>query len=115
MSWWETTIVVSAGILTLFNLIDKIIGYKHQAEEPTDKLEERVLLLEKKMEFEVKAIFVEYDARFGRDKQKIELLEQGNRITQKALRALLKHSIDGNNVAALEKAEEELSDYLLDK
>ena len=72
-------------------------------------------LIEKKLEFEVKATFAEYDARFGRDKQKIETIEQGNRVTQKALLALLKHSIDGNNIDALKKAEEDLSQFLIER
>ena len=32
-----------------------------------------------------------------------------------ALRALLKHSIDGNNIEGLEKAEEKLSEYLVNR
>ena len=67
------------------------------------------------MELEIKATFIEYDARFGRDKTKIETIEEGNKVTQKALLALLEHSIDGNNTDGLKKAKESLSQYLIDR
>lgn len=113
--WVEITLVVCGGLITLLTLWNMIEQRIKSTKMPTDNLEERVSLLEKKLEFEVKATFAEYDARFGRDKQKIELIEQGNRVTQKALRALLKHSIDGNNIDALKKAEEDLSEFLIER
>ena len=98
MSWWENTIVISAGVLTLFNLVDKIINASRQAKEPLDDIKRRIDVLEQK-DFE----------------KRIEELEKGNRILQKSILALLKHSIDGNNTEGLKKAEEELSDYLTSK
>lgn len=98
MSWWENTIVISAGVLTLFNLVDKIINASRQAKEPLEDIKRRIDVLEQK-DFE----------------KRIEELEKGNRILQKSILALLKHSIDGNNTEGLKKAEEELSDYLTSK
>lgn len=98
MSWWETTIVISAGVLTLFNLIDKIINTMDKAKEPTKELERRIEALEQK-DFE----------------KRIRDLEEGNRILQKSILALLKHSIDGTNTDGLKEAEKELSDFLINK
>lgn len=113
--WVEITLAICGGIIVLMNLWNLVEQRVKTTKMPTTNLEERVSLLEKKLEFEIKATFAEYDARFGRDKQKIEAIEEGNKVTMQALRALLKHSIDGNNIEGLEKAEEKLSEYLVNR
>lgn len=113
--WMQYTLVICGGIITILTLWNMVEQRVKSTKMPTDNLEERVSLLEKKLEFEIKATFAEYDARFGRDKQKIEAIEEGNKVTMQALRALLKHSIDGNNIEGLEKAEEKLSEYLVNR
>lgn len=113
--WWQITLVILGGLITIFTVWEKIESRVSKTKEPTTNLEERVSLIEKKLEFEIKATFVEYDARFGRDKTKIESIEEGNKVTQKALLALLEHSIDGNNTDGLKKAKESLSQYLIDR
>ena len=113
--WWAITLAICTGataVFTLWNLIEQRVK---SAKAPTTSLEERLTILERKFEIDIKAQFQEYDARFGRDKAKIESIEEGNKVTQKALLALLKHSIDGNNKDALIKAEEDLSQYLIDR
>ena len=113
--WWQITLAICGGALVLINFGNAIVNLVKSAKSPTTNLEERVTLIEKKLEFEIKAIFAEYDTRFGRDKAKIESIEEGNKVTQKALLALLEHSIDGNNTDGLKKAKESLSQYLIDR
>ena len=113
--WWQVTLAIIGGALVIINFYNAIVQLIKASKTPTNNLEERVGLIERKLEFEIKATFAEYDARFGRDKTKIEMIEQGNRVTQKALLALLKHSIDGNNIDALKKAETALSEFLVDR
>lgn len=113
--WWQVTLAIIGGALVLINFYNAIVQLIKSSKTPTTNLEERVSLIERKLEFEIKATFAEYDARFGRDKTKIEMIEQGNRVTQKALLALLKHSIDGNNIEALKKAEGDLSEFLIER
>jgi len=113
--WWQITLAIIGGALVFINFFNAVKDLVKSTKQPTSNLEERVSLIEKKLEFEIKATFAEYDARFGRDKQKIEAIEEGNRVTQKALLALLKHSIDGNNIDALKKAETALSEFLIDR
>lgn len=113
--WMSYTLVICGGIITILTLWNMVEQRIKSNKMPTSNLEERVALLERKLEFEVKGIFTEYDARFGRDKQKIEAIEEGNRVTQQALLALLEHSIDGNNTEALKKAKADLSNYLIHK
>ncbi len=101
MSWWETTVVIGAGVLTIFNVIDKIVTKVKEAKEPTQDLEKRVAELERK-------ILESYDKR-------IEDIEKGNKVTQRAILALLEHAIDGNNKNQLIKAKDNLNDYLTDR
>ena len=113
--WMQYTLVICGGMITLLTLWNMIEQRVKSNKMPTDNLEERVSLLEKKLEFEIKATFVEYDARFGRDKQKIETIEEGNRVTQQAILALLNHAIDGNNEEEMNDARKEINRYLIKK
>lgn len=111
--WMQYTLVICGSIITILTLWNMVEQRIKSTKMPTDNLEERVSLLEKKMEFEIKATFVEYDARFGRDKQKIEAIEDGNRVTYQALLALLNHTIDGNNEEEMNDARKEINKYLI--
>lgn len=113
--WVEITLVICGGLITIMTLWNMVEQRVKSTKMPTSNLEERVSLIEKKLEFEIKATFVEYDARFGRDKQKIEAIEDGNRVTQQALLALLNHAIDGNNVDEMNDARKELNKYFIRK
>ena len=104
MSWWENTIVIAAGVLTIFNLIDKIVTAAKATQNPVEDLKKRVEELEKK----IADSYPRYD-------KKIEEIESGNRVVQEAIYQLLKHSIDGNNIDGLKKAEEDLHTYLFNK
>lgn len=111
--WVEITLAICGGIIVLMNLWNLIEQRINKTKMPTTNLEERVSLLEKKLEFEIKATFVEYDARFGRDKQKIEVIERGNEVTQQAILALLSHAIEGNNEEEMKDARKALNKYLV--
>lgn len=108
MDWINTTAVIIAFLLSAFNLWDRVDARKKAAQEPTKKLESRVEALED-------IIKNEYENRFKSDLRRIEILEEGNRITQKALLALLAHARDGNNTKQLEDAENDLKEYLINR
>jgi hypothetical protein len=59
--------------------------------------------------------FSSYDDHFAKDLGRIEQIERGNKVTQRAILALLKHTIDGNDVDSLKKASEDLQDYLIER
>lgn len=113
--WMQYTLVICGGIITILTLWNMVEQRIKSTRMPTSNLEDRVSLLEKKLEFEIKATFVEYDARFGRDKQKIESIEEGNKVTQQAILALLNHAIDGNNEEEMIDARKGLNKYLIGK
>lgn len=110
-SWIETTLVISAGVLTIFNLVDRVVGYWQKSKEPNDILKDRIDILERKVE----TAFTEYDSRFGRDKARLDSFDESNRIILKSLLAIIKHDLDGNNTDALKLAQEDLQNYMLNK
>lgn len=104
MEWWATTIVIGSGALTLFNVIDKVVGAVKATKNPIDDLKKRVEELERKNE----EICPRYD-------KKIAEIEQGNKVVLNSLLAIMKHDIDGNNIDALKDASEELQRYLIQR
>jgi len=113
--WWNVTIVIVAGLLTILNLVDKLVGWAKAVSKPQVDLEERVVKLEKTVEFEYKSLLADYEMRFKRDLQRIEEMEKSNKLTQKALLALMRHAIDGNNTDKLKTVADELSDYIVER
>ena len=113
--WWTTTVSICLGVTAVISLINLITGIIKEHKKPTDDIEKRVSDIEKKLDYEMKAIFESYEIRFKNDKARLDTIEEGNRVTQRAIRALLRHSIDGNNTDGLIKAEADLSEYLIDR
>ena len=113
--WWATTVSICLGVTAVISLINLITSIIKENKKPTDDIEKRVSDIEKKLDYEMKAVFESYEMRFKNDKTRLDAIEEGNLVTQKALRALLKHSIDGNNTDGLIKAETELSEYLIER
>lgn len=113
--WLSNPALIVAFVLSVFNLWDRIDSRLKSAKEPTKMLESRIEALEKTLDTDYGKRFSEYDAHFKADLQRIEQIEEGNKVTQKALLALLNHAIDGNNTAQLKKAEEDLTQYLIDR
>lgn len=98
-----------ALLLSIFNLWDRIDARVSKTKEPTKLLEARLAT----METLVTQRFSLYDDHFAKDLGRIEKIEEGNKVTQQALLALLNHAIDGNDIAEVRKASKDLTDYLI--
>ena len=107
METFNIVVVVVAFLVSCFNLWDKIDNRVKAANAPTKNLEDRVGKLEQQNE--------KYDIQFSKDLRRLDAIEEGNKVTQRALLALLKHSIDGNEVEELRKASKELTEYLISR
>lgn len=55
------------------------------------------------------------DAKLDNDNRRLNKSEDSDRITQRALLALLAHGIDGNHQKQMEEAKEELQNHLISK
>ena len=56
-----------------------------------------------------------HDVMLDNDNKRLKSLEDGNKIIQKALLALLQHGIDGNDIEGMKKVKNELQQYLIDR
>ena len=113
--WWQITLVFLGAIITILTVWEKIESRTKKTKEPEEDLKQRVSNLEKQSEFEYKAIFAEYEMRFKRDLERITEIEKSNRLTQKAILALLSHAIDGNNIEQMKDVEKELNVYIFNR
>ena len=55
------------------------------------------------------------DADIKDHKERIEALEEGNKIICKALMAMMSHEINGNSIDKLQKAYDAMNEYLIDR
>ena len=99
--WICGTITAFAAAVTV------IIKAVKRAKAPEKTQNERIEKLEKRME--------KYDQQFDNDNKRLKELEEGNRITQKAMLALLGHAKDGNNKEQIVEAENDLKQYLINR
>ena len=98
---------VASAIVLLSNAAEKIIKAWKLAKAPNDRQNERLDALE--------TWKAEVDAKLNRDNDRLGAIDEGNRVTQRALLALLDHGIDGNNIKQMQHAKEELQDHLINR
>lgn len=98
---------ISAAIGVIAKAIDK-------AKEPENEQNKRLDEHEKRLNSHDDYIekFKEF---FDNDDKRFKAIEKSNKITQSALLALLKYSLNGNDTESLKKAEESLEEYLIEK
>lgn len=100
-------VTISAAIGVIAKALDK-------ARAPEKEQNERLNAHEKRLNAHDEIIekFKEY---FDNDDRRFKEIEKSNKITQSALLALLKYSLNGNDTESLKRAEESLENYLIDK
>ena len=91
---------VAAAIAVFYRAMVKAHEPEHIQDQRLDALEQQV----KK--------FAEY---LDRDNRRLNSLDEGNRVTQQALLALMSHAINGNDIDKLSKAKDDLESYLINK
>ncbi len=97
----------AGAIITISTAIGIIINLISKVKEPERKQDERIKACEDRLS--------KHDSMFSNDDRRFKEIEEGNKITQEALLALLKHSINGDEVKALKDAEKNLEKYLINK
>ena len=107
IGFFAAVVTVSAGIGVLVNLFNK-------AKAPEKEQNERLDKIDHKLE-EIDGIILKYKEYFTNDDNRFKSIEKSNKITQTALLALLKHSLNGNDKDALKVAEKSLEEYLIEK
>lgn len=111
---WQFCVLLVGGLLALAGAIntigaaiEKIAKGVKVAKAPNDEQNDRIAALEEWRR--------EVDSKLISDKKHLENLDEGNRVTQLALLALLDHGIDGNNIDQMRHAKDELQQHLINR
>lgn len=107
-------LAVCGAIVTISAAIGVIAKALEKAKAPEKEQNERLDEHEKRLNAHDEIIerFKEY---FDNDDRRFKEIEKSNKVTQSALLALLKYSLNGDDTDSLKKAEESLESYLIDK
>lgn len=97
---WALVLGFASALVLLSNAAEKIAKAVRAAKAPANEQNARLDALEEWRE--------EVDRKLNRD-------NDSNRVTQKALLALLDHGIDGNNIEQMHHAREELHNHLINR
>lgn len=100
-------VTISAAIGVVAKALDKARAPEKEQNERLDNHEKRLNALDE--------IVVKFREYFDNDDKRFKAIEKSNKITQNALLALLKHSINGNDTESLKEAEKSLEEYLIEK
>lgn len=104
---WTTVLAVASAVVLLSNAAEKIVKAVKAAKAPNVQQNDRLDALEEWRK--------EVDAKLNRDNDRLIAIDSGNRVTQRALLALLDHGIDGNNITQMQHAKEELQEHLINR
>lgn len=101
-------LVALAGFInTIGAAVEKVVKAVKAAKAPNTEQDARLDALEKWRE--------DVDRRLDKGSQHFRALDDGNRVTQLALLALLDHGLDGNNITQMQHAKEELQNHLINR
>ena len=115
---WAVILSICGGIVTIAAAIGVALKIRDHFKRPNLRQDEEIERLWRKvneMEDSHRQDRVEFLRYFKNDKERLDAIEQGNRVTQQAILALLRHGIDGNDVDGMKDAEKNLHDYLIAK
>ena len=104
---WTVVAWVAAAVVLLGNAADKIAKAVHAAKAPNDAQNERLDDHEGRLK--------KVESQLSQGNDRFESLDAGERVTQRALLALLDHGIDGNNIEQMQHAKEELQSHLINR
>jgi len=107
-------VAICATIVTISGAIGVIAKWFSKARAPEMKQNIRLDTIDKRLDAIDKTI-AEYRTYFTNDDNRFKAIEKSNKVTQNALLALLKHSINGNDKESLKEAEKALETYLIDR
>lgn len=100
-------VTISAAIGVIAKALDKAKAPEKEQNERLDAHEKRLNALDE--------IIVKFREYFDNDDRRFKEIEKSNKVTQSALLALLKHSINGNDTESLKEARKNLEEYLIEK
>ena len=98
---------IASAIVLLSNAAEKIAKAVNAVKNPNKVQNDRLSVLEEWRKT--------VDRKLENDKTHLDSIDAGNRVTQRALLALLEHGIDGNNIGQMQEAKKELQSHLINR
>lgn len=105
---------ICAAIVTISAAIGVIIKAIDKARAPETEQNKRLDTIDRRLD-EIDKTIAQFREYFTNDDNRFKAIEKSNKVTQTALLALLKHSLNGNDKESLKEAEKSLEEYLIDK
>ena len=100
-------LAVASAIVLPANAAGVLVKAWKAAKAPNDKQNGRLDALE--------AWRADVDRERITDRKHLVAIDEGSRVTQRALLALLDHGIDGNNIKQMQHAKEALQEHLINR
>ena len=112
---WVLSILgsVCAAAITLDKVLDIIHKYIKKAKEPDAAQDKRLDEMDKRIRA-IEQGHLQHGAALTRDLGRFNEIDEVNRLTLEAVRALLEAQLTGNNVAAMQKSKAKIDNYLME-
>lgn len=106
-TFWTAILAAASAIVLLSNAAEKIVRAFKAARAPNDLQDRRLADLEKRMDG--------VEGKLTNDNTRLERIEEGNRVVQRGVLALLGHGLDGNNIQQMQDARDDLQNHLINR
>lgn len=100
-----------AAAITIDKVLDIIHKYVKKAQAPDDAQNKRLDDLDRRVDA-LETGYTQHTAALSRDSSRFGDIDEVNRLTLQAVRALLEAQLTGNNVQAMQKSKAEIDNYL---
>lgn len=102
-----------AGAITVDKVLDIIHKYIKKAKAPDDAQNKRLDEMDRRLRT-LEAGYTQHSLALGRDLSRFGEIDEVNRLTLEAVRALLESKLNGNNVAAIQASKSKIDNYLME-
>lgn len=120
MELYEALKVLAAALVAVFGFVsalDKVLDIIHKyvkkAQAPDDAQNKRIDAIEKRLQT-LETGYAQHSLALGRDLSRFGEIDEVNRLTLEAVRALLEAQLTGNNVPAMQASKEKIDNYLME-
>lgn len=102
-----------AAAITIDKVLEIIHKYIKKAQAPDDAQNKRLDEMDKRLQT-LETGYVQHSLALGRDLSRFGEIDEVNRLTLEAVRALLEAQLTGNNVPAMQASKEKIDNYLME-
>lgn len=104
---------VCAGAITVDKVLEIIHKYIKKAGAPDEAQNKRLDEMDKRLQT-LETGYAQHSLALGRDLSRFGEIDEVNRLTLEAVRALLESKLTGNNVAAIQASKSKIDNYLME-